>query len=125
MGGIAGSLRKVIIGGTTFDVMLEGGFSGPGSNVENTSIATTGGNIRKMMGRTRMIEGIMLICSLEEAEELGDTSESNVSIDMSVENAEGDTYRATGWIEFESYESEDAKATVKLIPQDKWTLFAT
>lgn len=120
---MAGSLRKATLFGTTYNVMTEGGVSGVGSGSENTLIPTTGGNILKMVGRAHIIEGLSLICTREEADELKSLSESNVSGDLALEDANGDTVRATGWIDYESYETEDAKATIKLLPEGPWTSF--
>ena len=120
---MAGSLRKATMFGTTYNVMSEGGVSGVGSGYENTLIPTTGGNILKMVGRAHIIEGLQLVCTREEADELKSLSENNVSGDLALEDNQGDTVRATGWIDFESYETEDSKATVKLLPEGKWTTF--
>lgn len=124
MADVVGSLRKVTLDGVTYSVSADGGFSGPGSKFENSSIPTSGNNMRKMVKRATVKEGITLICNALEADELKSISDSMDDIPMAIENAAGDVYRATGYINFESYESEEGKASVQLHPREDWTLFA-
>ncbi len=123
MSDVVGSLRKVTIDGVTFRVAADGGFSGPGSIYENTSIPTSGGNVRKMVKRAPVKEGLTLICNGSERDELQDIADSRDDVPLAVETAAGDIYRATGWIEFEGYESEEGKATIQMHPRDTWTTF--
>jgi hypothetical protein len=42
---------------------------------------------------------------------------------MSYTEASGDVYRASGWIEFESHETEENRATIQMHPRNDWSAF--
>jgi hypothetical protein len=121
---LVGSLRKITLDGVTYNVHATSGFSGPGSLYENTSIPTSGQNMRKMVKRANVKEKIELICNAIEADDLKTLSESTGDITMAIETAAGDVYRTTGWIAYEGFESEEGKVTLNLHPRTDWTLFA-
>lgn len=123
MSDIAGSIRKVTLDGITFDALGDANIKEVGSKWENTSIVTSGRNVRKMMKRSEDREGITLAANGVERDMLKDLAERTTDFPMSYTTASGDTYKASGWIEFESRETETNTATIKMIPRDGWHSF--
>ena len=124
MSDTSGSIRKVTLDGITFDVPADANFKETPSQYETDAIPTSGRNIKKMTKRVRVVDGVSIICNGAERELLKDLAEGHKDIPMSYETAGGDVYRATGWIEFESRETEELKATVKMFPRNnRWEAF--
>ena len=123
MADITGTLRKVTLDGITFDVMGDTNVTEMGSAFQNEAVPTSGRNLRKMTRRAETREGIVLACNGAERDVLQELAERTTDFPMSYETAAGDVYRATGFIEFESRETEEGRATVQLIPRNGWDSF--
>jgi hypothetical protein len=118
---IAGSIRKVSLNGTVFDVMADSNTSMPPSSWENSNIPTSGSNMRKMVRRSQDVEGLVLACTVDDLAALKLIADSLDNITMAVTNAAGDTLRAEGTINMESHESEENRTAVQLLPVGEWT----
>lgn len=123
MGENTGTLRKVVLNGVTYDVYADTNITFMRSGFEIEGQATTGDTLYKMTKRVRTIEGLGLATTPQKMEALKSLAESLVDVTMAVELADGSTYRATGRINYENYESESGKSTVVLIPKRDWTPF--
>ena len=123
MGDLAGSLRKVTLDGTTFDVFTDSNVKEVGSGWENSAIPTSGRTMRKMVKRVEERENVVLACNGAERNILKALSERTDDFPMSYTTASGDVYRASGFIEFESRETEELRATIKMIPRKSWEAF--
>lgn len=123
MGDITGTLRKVTLDGITFDVMADTNVTETGSQWQNEAIPTSGRNLKKMTRRPEIREGVVLACNGSERDLLKEMAERTTDFPMSYETAAGDVYRATGWIEFESRETEENRATIQMHPRDSWESF--
>jgi len=121
MADIAGALRKVTLDGITFDVFTDSNVKEVGSGWENSAIPTSGRTMRKMVKRVEEREGVVVACNGAERAVLKELSERQSDYPMSYETASGDTFTAQGFIEFESRETEENRATLKLIPRDGWS----
>lgn len=120
---IVGSFVKVVLNGHTFRVAADANVSRTPSAFTNEAIATSGGNVRKMIKRVEEWEGVTLFANGDEAEDLASMTEGLPDITMSGTNAAGDTYRSTGWINFDKHTSEDGKAEIKMMPRTGWEPF--
>lgn len=120
---IAGSIRKLTLDGTSFDVMADTNITEVGSQFENDAVPTSGANMRKMTRRAENREGIVVACNGAERDLLKGLSERSTDFPMSYETAAGDVFRSTGWIEFENRETEENRGAVKMFPRSKWTQF--
>lgn len=118
-----GSLRKVVLNGTTYDVMSDTNINFKRSQYEKEGVPTSGKNMIKFTKRVQTVESCDLGASVEEMEELAAKADSIADITMSFELADGSVYRGTGHINFEGYESETGKITLTLIPVGDWTPF--
>lgn len=119
----AGSNRKFLYNGTSFDVAADANFTEIITAFENSLIATSGKNMLKQVKRPTTREGVVLITDGSEREILKDGAESGDNVPMSYTNAAGDTYRCQGQIEIENNETEDNRTTVQILPEDKWSPF--
>lgn len=123
MADVSGSLRKVTLDGVTFDVFGDTNISATPSAFENTSVPTSGRNMRKMMKRSEIRESVTIVANGAEQEALKELAERLTDFPMSYETAGGDVFRATGWIEFESHETEENRATIQMHPRQSWEAF--
>lgn len=118
-----GSLRKVVLDGTTYDVMSDTNINFKPSNYEIEGVPTSGKNMMKMTKRVKTVESCDLGVNVDEMTELSGKSDGLADITMAFELADGSTYRGTGRIHIDSYESETGKMTLTLIPVGDWTPF--
>jgi hypothetical protein len=89
---------------------------------ENTSIPSSGASMRKMVRRSPNTEAMTLLTDADERAQLKTDSESKDDVSLYWVNAAGDAYRAEGWFEVESNESEENRTNVILQPRDDWTV---
>ncbi|RPI64780.1 MAG: hypothetical protein EHM48_00015 [Planctomycetaceae bacterium] len=118
-----GTPRKLVIDGVTYDVKADTNITFNASIYENEGIATSGRTLQKKTKRVPTKESVTVAADPSEVDELKSKSESLASKTFAVEYADGSTYRATGQLNFESWESEEGTATLVLIPDRDWTLF--
>jgi len=123
MGDVAGTPRKCMINGISFDVMADTDITQPGGKFLNESISTSGRNLRKMTKRSQTREGLVIACNPSEAAILKGFADSVAKIPLSYTLADGSKYTSPGWIEFESVTSMDNKGTIKLHEKEDWELF--
>ncbi|MCK5127579.1 MAG: hypothetical protein KAR42_15085 [candidate division Zixibacteria bacterium] len=123
MSDTGGSIRKVTLDGTAFDVFADSNFSETITRFENDRIPTSGRNIKKMTRRVPKVESVVLAANGEEKQVLILLGETTVDFPMSYETAGGDVYRTTGSIEVENRETEELRATVQLHPSTHWNPF--
>lgn len=123
MADVTGTLRKVTLDGVTYDVFADSNIRAVPSKYENTSIPTSGRNMHKMVRRSENREGLTLVANGAEQEALKALAERTEDFPMSYQTAAGDVYRASGWIEFESHETEENRASIQLHPRRDWEAF--
>lgn len=123
MSDIAGSIRKLILDGITFDVPADANISEVGGGFESESIPTSGRNMHKMTRRPENRESVVVMANGAERDLLKTLSERTDDFTMSYTTAGGDVYRCSGWIEFEARETEENRATIQLHPRTTWDAF--
>lgn len=123
MSDVAGSIRKVVLDGITFDVPGDANISEIGGAFENESIPSSGRNMKKMTRRSENREGVVVFANGTERELLKALSERIPDFTISYETTGGDVFRCTGWIEFENRETEELRATIQLHPRTTWDAF--
>jgi hypothetical protein len=122
---VTGSIRKINIDGIPFEVAADTNINETGSEYENSLVKTSGRNFRKMMGRAELRENVVLITDADARESLRELADRvGDAYPLSYETADGATYRADGWIDFENRETEESRSTIKFLPQTSWDLFA-
>ena len=127
MGEASGSLRGVVFDGLTFRVPADINMSLNLSEYENENIPTSGQSVQKKTLRSPDAEGVVLIANPIEQETLRDMAGRLEAFPISVELADGSVWRTTGTINFENVETQENRATVKIMPDraiGAWELFS-
>ena len=120
---LSGTLKSVVLDGIPFDVAADTNVTEIGSNVESESIPSSGRNMRKMTKRPENREGVTLLCNDAERVLIKELAERTVDFPMSYETAGGSVYSCNGYIEFESRETQENKATIQMLPRVGWDEF--
>jgi hypothetical protein len=118
---ISGSIRNVAINGIAYRVAADCNLTMPLSGYETTTVPSSGSNMFKMVKRSRIVEGLVLLTNQDERAQLQIEAETLSTYTLAVTNAAGDTARATGKINIENHETEENRTTVHLLPEDDWT----
>jgi hypothetical protein len=119
---LAGTIISVTIAGVTYDAGADGGIKAVPTSHENTAVPTSGRNIHKMVKRV-MSREVTLVANGVEQDALKALAESPEHFTLAYATAAGDVYRATGWIEFASHETEENKAEITMFPERDWSVF--
>jgi len=124
MGDTAGTIRKVLVDGVSYDVMADTDVTETASKYLNESIPTSGRNIKKMTARAEVREGIVIACNPSEQSVLKNVAESTKDdIPLSYVKADGSQYTCEGWIEFESVTTMENRGSIKMYNRTEWESF--
>jgi len=123
MGNNVGTPRKIVIDGITFDIFPDTNVTFNIGNYEIEGQATTGDTLYKRTKKVQTKEGITLAVNPQKLAQLEEKANSLADKTFAVEYADGTTYRATGQINLENWESESGKASITMIPKRNWTKF--
>lgn len=118
-----GSIVKVAINGITYRVASDADLSVPGARFKNEALASSGQNFRKMTKQAEEVKSCVLLVNGDERATLKGIAEAIGDVTLAYTNAAGDSYKATGWINSESWTSQDSKLTLSLFPRDTWESF--
>lgn len=120
-----GTPRRVTLDGVTYSVMADANLSRMKGRFENSEVVTTGGIHKKSTLRAQKVESVSLFATEEEAEALKLLSERESNFPMSYETANGDIFRAVGFIEFASHDTDALLAEIMMVPEsvDGFVLF--
>jgi hypothetical protein len=122
----SGTIEKFTLNGVTYDVPADINITFNRSSFEIEGVPTSGRTMFKMTRRVPTMEGIVLITDAEEAEALKDVAESLADATVAVTLVDGTVYRTTGKINYESWETEENRSTITVIPaktKNAWTPF--
>jgi hypothetical protein len=123
---MSGTLKKVVLDGESYDVPADINITFKRSNKEKEGIATSGKTMIKITLTAPTIESLGFVVTPAELERLNILADRVTSFPISIELADGSVYKTTGQIMMENYESEEGKASCKIIPdktRDAWTPF--
>jgi len=127
MGEASGTLRGVTLDGLAFRVPADINVTLNLSEFENENIPTSGRSVQKKTLRSPDAEGVVLIANPVEQETLRDLAGRLEAFPVSAELADGAVGRTTGTINFENVETQENRATIKIMPDravGAWELFA-
>lgn len=119
---VTGSLSKVALDGISFNAAGDANVSWTVTVYENSMVATSGRSMQKKVKRVPEMSGVVLIIDHDENDKLRALAESLDEITLSVEFIDGTEAKSKGVFEYESYESEEGRASLKLLPSDDWTI---
>ena len=122
MGSAVGTIRKIVIAGITYDVAADSNFTFNRNKFEKEGQATTGKNLIKRTKRVQTVEGELSLTP-QDMESLNTAANSLADQTLAIELADGSVYKATGEVNFESYETDSGKGKITLIPRRDWTPF--
>lgn len=120
---VAGSNGALELDGISFDVAADANFSVTPTEYENDLIATSGKGMIKKTRRTPNVESVVLICNGEDRLKLEALNDQKSPFGIAWTNAAGDVYRTTGTIHYETYETEENRCTLTLLPREAWSPF--
>ena len=121
----SGSIIKAVIDGITYVVAADANVPNT-PRVMNEATPHSGGNEKKVTIQHGAIEGLTLILSETEHDNLKTLQESTRdNIPMSYTRASGAVYTGKGWFNLDNYESEENKCDVTLYSKTgKFDLFS-
>jgi hypothetical protein len=120
---LPGSIVKVTINGTSYDAIADTNLDVTPPRIKNEGIATSGRNMRKQTRQVQEVKSVVIACNADERAALITVAENTTDVTLAYTTAAGDVWRASGWIDFEKWETLEHKATLTLFPRDKWEAF--
>lgn len=123
MSDVSGSPKSVTLSGIPFNVRADANLNTMLTKFENSRTPHSGGSMRKMVRRILTVEGVVLVLSGTDRENLRQISESTEDVTLAYEDAGSNNYHAVGSIEVEGWESEDNNVNCILQPAGEWTPF--
>lgn len=115
---VSGSIRKFMYGGITYDVAADSNLEFIPSIFEKENIATSGDNMTKLLRRSQDVTGIDLIITAQAKEILQAQADLLVDAPVTVELASGNTYTTVAQVNFETWSTEENRATVSVLPRN-------
>jgi len=119
----SGSIIRVSINGVSYDALSDADFGVTPSRWKNEAVATSGRAIRKRTRQVEDVKSVTIACNGDERVALKSYAENQIDVTLSYTTAAGDTYRAQGWIDFETWNNQDNKATLTMFPRQTWDSF--
>jgi hypothetical protein len=125
---MAGTIKRVSIDGSQYNVKAESDATLMGGSVENAPIPHGGGNAQKQTRRPDSITGLILALEPGEHARLkarNDKPTKKPGYPLSVTDNEDNTYKSSGFINYQGMTTMENTGTVDLIPMVKegFTLF--
>jgi hypothetical protein len=118
-----GTIKKLVIDGVTYDVSADAKASFNPSQYETEGQATTGETMFKMTKRVQTMEGVETMMTPKQLESLRAKVDSLADLTLAITLIDGTTYRGSGRVKLDKWESDTGKATIDLIPRAPWTPF--
>lgn len=120
----SGTPRKFTIEGIAFRLAADVNVSIMPNEFENSLVATTGAPMKKKIRRTPDAESVVLIADWSEMIVLRSYADSLDTIKFTFEWAGGDVASCEGVFNIDSFETEDNRCTIKIMPSGNWDIFA-
>jgi len=127
MGAVSGSFRKLTLDGVPYEAAGDVNVTFNASPYETEGIPSTGRIMYKMTLRPQNVEGLPILATPSEQDQIRALAERIGTFPMAMTWADGSVWRCVGKINFESVESEENRASIIIIPDRSpggWTLFA-
>lgn len=119
----SGSIRKCLINGLSFNAASDANFAKT-PPLEKEAVPHSGGNMIKRTKASGNVEGAKMICTQSEFDTLEGFADDLESFAMSYTLAAGGSYRTTGQISLDNFESEEGSVEITMIPDSgEWSSF--
>lgn len=127
---MAGTWQAIRVDGSSYNVKSESDATIMGGSFENAPIPHSGGNAQKQTRRADSITGLVLTLEPEEHNRLksrNDKPTRKPGYSLSATDNEGNTYKSSGFINYQGMTNMENAGTIDLIPMTKegFILFAT
>jgi hypothetical protein len=119
----SGSIVQVAVNGVGYDVMADADFDPVPSGIKTEGTATSGRTMMKRTYQVQEVKSVDLAVNGQERTNLQAVAEGSVDVTLSYTTMAGDSWKATGRINFESWKNLDQKGTLTMIPRTKWVFF--
>ena len=119
MSGVAGPFESMTLKGITLSIHADSSPTIMNKKYNNEAIDTTGDTIRKQVPITPQITGNDVVVDALLDEQLSALNDQKGIFTISLKNANGDTYRAIGFINYQGYQPDSKKATIDLFSAKK------
>lgn len=120
---VAGTPRKLLLDGESFDLIADADFTLVGSKYEKESIQTSGDPIVKTKKRSEDVE-CEIGCNSKKFESLKNKANGLSDLTVSFTLADGSSYKGKGQIHLDMWSAQDNKVKIKIVPtSDGWTYF--
>lgn len=121
MSDTAGSLLDVSINGVTYHPAFDANAARQHSIFLNERIAYPGGSMLKKTLQIALAEGIVVIATVAEQDQLRNWAEGTSDLTLAYTDAGGNSFQAVGSINLEPMESEENRVSLSLQPRNGWT----
>ena len=119
---ISGTIRTVEIDDEAYEPAADIDISEVISEYENSSVDGANFAMRKMMKRTPMRDGVVLLTDQDQRTTLQGVASGVADVNISYVNAAGDKITAPGWININDNTTAENRTTVQLFPRRTWTV---
>jgi hypothetical protein len=122
---MAGTYKKAFVEGFNYNVRPDSDATLVGGGFENNPIPHSGGTAVSKVRRSAALTGLTLYVSAQEDERLR-ASQGKNNISIGYEDADGNIYRAIGFINYSGMTAQENTATLDLHPRsvEGFALFA-
>lgn len=125
---MSGTLKEVRIDGSSYTVKAESDATLMGGSFENAPVPHSGGSAQKQTRRPDSTTGIILVLEPGEHDRLkarNDKPTKKPGYPLSITDNDGNTYKSSGFINYQGMTTMENTGTVDLIPMVKegFTLF--
>ncbi len=123
-----GTWKKTRFDGNSYEIKAESDATLMGGSFENAPVPHSGGSAQKQTRRSDSITGLILVLTAEEHErlkKLNDRPVKKPGYSLSITDNEGNTYKSSGFINYQGMTNMENTGTLDLIPMVKegFTLF--
>lgn len=119
----AGSLRKMVINGISYDVAADADISHVFTTFEVSRVPSSGVSMKKMVKRVPTAENFVLLTSGSEREQLKEFSEQIADVPITYTDAAGNEYTCEGSFNIDNNTTQENRTTIIVQPDLDWTAF--
>lgn len=122
----SGTLRQVIVAGIKLKVSADNDAKLPGGKYKNEPVPHSGGAEQKKVKVSGSITGINVIITALAHEQLQQINDRTDEYQLSLVDIQGNTWRTTGFIDYDGRQTADNKGSLDMHPTDEdgFVLFA-
>jgi hypothetical protein len=117
----SGTVRSVSVKGISYPAKADADFSVKLTNWKNERIPHSSGSMRKMIRQVQTVENVVLTLDGDDRDALARANDEINDFQIGFVNAAGESYFATGSIDFDTYGTADNDHNITLQPAEEWT----